>query len=208
MQHILPPQLDYPLQCVLDFGPPLPYDRVCTAYTKEKFSLWTQTTDYVFDIVALRGPQLPKARLEGTLYYLTEPDIISLDLRRGNGVSCDRKYLPILTQYRNEFGDLLEAKAWIYIGRREHWLQKIEFDNQSNRIGNITNGTEFNLVPKVFDEDRILHNRQSFMYEIRTTVVGEVTPAIRRNCRVRNNKEILRCKARYIGKKILQFMKE
>lgn len=211
MTHVLPPQLQFPAQLVLDFGAPLPYLEVCNAYTKEKFSLYTHTTERFFETIALKAPTLPTARLEGRLYYITDEDeIIKLDNIRGNGVSCDRKTLPILVPYQNQNGDLVEIKAHVYIGRREFWEQRINYGMQCRRAGEkIVRGGSYDLVDRVPDYNKLLHNRMSFIapdpvpYPVR-----DLSPAMVRYVAKKNDKEALRIQVRSVMRKIKDFMRE
>jgi len=169
MKQCLPPALQFPNQLVLDFGPRLKYDEVCTAYTVQRMSLWTYFDQDIHTFV-IREKEMHKARVEGTLYFLPQDeDIIELDRRRQVGVCCERKYLPVWTPYKNDIDEFIQVMAWVYVGNPDYYVPKIQEDMDfHSHIRIIRDGVpapcpgKFSKATVVPDAHRLLNNRFSF----------------------------------------------
>lgn len=164
---------------VLDFGPPLGYPQICAAYTVEKLSLWQHMDGDHFEMVAVRAAFLAKARAEGHLYNLTNEQLIQLDKIRGHGVHCERKLLPIYVPLRTDRGEMTKAMAWVYIGYKSHWVDKIEYGANFDK-------PTFKPLPRVPDQDKYLHNRVCFLPPVYQFNEGPITEAMRIKVRKKN----------------------
>lgn len=153
---------------LLDFGPPLEYEMICTAYTVEKITLWEYAPhDQRVELVAIKAREMPRARAEGTLYRLTDEEMFSLDKKRGVGYNYTRKeHTPVIVPYNGEDGEFLRTYAHIYMGRKEYWVPKIGSSTANHPLHG---GTQNNSIPKfrlaqqVYDPDPVLDNRYSFI---------------------------------------------
>lgn len=186
----LPIKLQFTHELILDFGPTLAYEEICTAYTVEKFSLYQRMDEMV--IIKARGHA--RARLEGKLYYIpSEEDIIKLDSERGVGVNCDRKYIPILLPYRDDNGEFMQSYANVYLGHKDYWQDRIETDFMRRRINQfVILPGEFDLAPQVSHEERMLNNRRCFNVPPYERKEREVRPLIAHYVGERNAEEMQR----------------
>lgn len=188
---------------LLDFGAPLAYPTLCPAYTVEKLSMWEHTTEDKFEIVVVRAAYMAKARLEGTLYHLTNDELLILDNHRGNGVNCDRKLLPIYIPLVNEKEDMTRVMAWVYIGRKDHWIDRIDYG------ANVPSIPTFKQSERVPDCNPLLHNRFCFLptpYDYGR--VGTMTEKMRKHVAKRNRSEIRRLCFTKIRKKVSNFVSD
>ena len=193
----LPPQLEFPAHLVLDFGLPLAYQSLGKAYTHEKLSLWAQQTNDDFLPVVIRTDQMHRARVEGTLYYISDPkDIQKLDRMYQVGYACDRTLVRILIPYQDEYGNLLQAKANIYLARYEYYEGRIAYDQVLHKAHKYS-GREYRLSETAAHENRLLNNRFSlFPDPYPTTPERPVNPAVAEHVAWKNRIETERLRAR------------
>jgi hypothetical protein len=167
---------------LVDFGPPLAYPLICSAYTVEKLTLWHRTTDDLFETIAIKAPHMPRARIEGHLYRLTDEEFKKLDIRRQLGVQYERKRLPVYVPFLDENGNLQRIYAEVYLGLKQNWVPKIEFDAQFKE-----NKQEFKLADKYPDAHRVLHNRYCTLPPLQEATTTRFTPDVIRHVRRKNN---------------------
>jgi len=172
---------------VLDYGPRLAFPFLCSAYTVEKLSLWHRTTDEVFESVALRAPSMPRARIEGNLYRLTDDELKQLDTKRQVGVSFDRKRVLVYVPIMDYKGEMRTIYAYIYMGINNAWLDRIYPDQTCLKSSYKIPDATFSLATQYPDASRLLNNRFSFLPPL--VEAGRVvcdSEAVRKHCKRRN----------------------
>lgn len=188
---------------LLDFGPRLNYPQICTAYTVPKFSAWENTTEEGFQVIVTRAPELPHTRLEGFLYSLTDGEMFTLDKKLGNEVECRRKSFPVFVPLLNSNGQMQITSAWIYVYRKDIWVDKIEYGRR------VANPPTFKQRPPIPDPNPVLHNRYSFYgNQTSTHKVGEVSEQMNAYVRTRNSSEIERLKSASWKRKVYNFIND
>lgn len=139
---------------IIEFGPPLSYQEICVGYTVEKMTLCQYISDGYLQMVLLRGSELTRARVEGTLYRLSDEEIVELDRRRGVGVQCERKQIAVyLPYFMNGRDMMMQVVTYAYIGYNAYWM---------DRAGNYLRDRAMHLAPRRPDNERFLNNRYCF----------------------------------------------
>lgn len=191
-------QLEY-LNKVLDFGPPLRYHVLCTAYTVERISVWITHVEDRMEALAFQGNQMPSARAEGLLYRMTDDEVYELDKIRRVGLDCERKFMQVIVPFRpaidkaNGFDAQLNPPPYptimanVYIARNAAWNGRMADDlttiSSSGRIEKLN----FRLASRIVDNDPLLNNRFSVippptLYH----PVGFLSPRITKHVKRRN----------------------
>lgn len=142
---------------LLDFGPPLEYPVLSKAFTVEKLTLWQFCDDKVLSFVLLRAHRMTRARVEGTMYSLTDEQVYELDNVMENGVKCDRVRIPVYVPVLDKEGNMDRLDAYAYIGRNSYWLDRIEYG------ANVPKQPTFTLVKREMHSQRILNGRFVFL---------------------------------------------
>lgn len=186
---------------MVDFGPPMVFPEICRAYTVEKMSLWQHCTDSLLEMVPLRGPNLPRGRMEGTLYNLTDEELHQLDSRRGVGVQCERKRMPV---YVPSDEGLSVVFAEIYIGRKDYWLERVDYQQTVLRNGD----RSLNLANRISDSNSLLHNRFCFLPPPLTVHPTGDSRAMSIACGNKNKQEIRRLRWDVIKKRFFSFLND
>jgi len=172
---------------VVDFGPRLAFPFLCSAYTVEKLSLWHRTTDSVFETVALRASGMPRARVEGNLYRLTDDELKQLDTKRQVGVSFDRKRVLVYVPIVDHKGEMRTIYAYIYLGINGAWLSQIYPHQTILKSQYKLPDNTFSLATRYPDKNRLLNNRFSFLPPLMEA--GRIvcdSEAVRKHCKRRN----------------------
>ena len=172
---------------VVDFGPRLAFPFLCSAYTVEKLSLWHRTTDSVFETVALRASGMPRARVEGNLYRLTDDELKQLDTKRQVGVSFDRKRVLVYVPIVDHKGEMRTIYAYIYLGINDAWLDQIYPHRTILKSQYQLPDRTFSIATRYPDKDRLLNNRFSFLPPL--VEAGRVScdsEAVRKHCKRKN----------------------
>lgn len=185
--QIDPDQLSYIPNKLVDFGPPLSYPELCTAYSVQRLSLWTRTTEQTLEIIPLVAPKLSHARSEGMLYSVTDEELISLDEQRHIGVHFERKRVAVLVPTLDHNGKLITVYAQMYVGKTDYWYEKIEYAQTVLR-----GEGEYQIFDKVLSENPVLHQRYKFLPEPHSPYPEyDVLPGVRKKVK-RKNKEAMR----------------
>jgi hypothetical protein len=187
-----PDDLEY-LNKVFDPGTFLGYPLLCSAYTVEKMVMWMHTTEKVFETITFRGPGMPRKRIEGHLYRLTDEELKKLDDNRRNGVDFIRKSVPVYVPFKDADGNMKRVNAWMYLGEKSKWLPEIE-NNQGCTIirglQRIPEKSNFALANSYVDADRVLHNRYSLYPPLQEFVPTYDLTSVNRLCAKRNRGQL------------------
>src|SRR5258708_17720514 len=161
----------------LDFGPLLDFPVLCQAYTVEKLSVWQLQTEDIFDIIALQSKGMPRGRAEGTLYELTDKQLLSLDKEKQVEECYFRMSLPVYIPFNDKDGNFMTVHAHAYIGRKDFWVERIEHDQSDWREREIGTDVvvrsmvyrpgrtkrEFSLLSRYPDPNPLLNYRYRFL---------------------------------------------
>lgn len=158
---------------LVDFGPPLPYDDICKAYTVPRLSYWEHADERTYEIIVLQTKSLPRSRVEGILYSVTDEELKFLDKRRQNGVEFDRKLLPVTVPFSDNYGDMIQVNAWIYLAKKEIWTGRIEYGTSK-----IPREKTFFQPAPIPDATSYLHNRRAFFRPKYPSRVGNPPKAV------------------------------
>lgn len=189
---------------LVDFGPPLGFPLLCSAYTVEKLSLWHHTTEEVFESIPLRASGMPRARIEGNLYRVTDEEMKTLDRKRPIGVEWERKRIPVYVPFQNEEGGMTQIHAWAYFGENDAWLERIAF--ATTFYGE---ASEYKLADKHNDPNPLLHGRYAFFPPmVEANSEHDVSDAMRRHCRKRNKAEMRRIYFANMRERLKRFVRE
>lgn len=198
------PDLNTP-NLMLDFGPPLAYENICAGYTVEKLSLWEYTEKDRFLMIPVKAPEMPKAKAEGTIYRLSDEELLALDKKRGVGYYYERKRTLVMTPFNLEGGALIRVYAWVYFGKRDYWAPQIKHDNAYFRNG----GRQFKMTQQIHDNDRDLANRFCFLPPPPPIQLARVpAPSIVEACTFQNRKETRALQIYRIKKRIMHFLND
>lgn len=115
--------------------------QVGIGFTDEKMIMWVSRTQMGAAPVALQlhvQRNIPRGRIGGFLYVASTEELISLDTGFENGVVFNRKRvklrLPHDSQTRNrEFRHYTEQRAFMYVGNKDYWEPKIDWDSCFHR---------------------------------------------------------------------------
>lgn len=173
---------------LLDFGPPLRYESVCTAYTVAQISLWEhQPDDNNIELLAFNASGLPRARAEGTLYRLNDDEMFSLDKMRGVGYNCTRKeHLPVIVPFNDETGAFHRTYANMYMADSDFWSDRLTFGTR------VPKEPTFRLAQTITDQDPMLSGRFSFLQYPRPKPILRTPRPEVINAVVLSNREALR----------------
>lgn len=181
-------QIGFIANRVVDFGPPMVYPVISRVYTVEKMSLWRYTAEDRLELIPLRAPEMPRGRLEGTMYCLTDEEVNDLDKRRCVGVNYDRKRIPVYLPMQAPNGERASIPAYAYIGRKEYWVDRINYGTNVLRNDDRT----FSLIDRLPDADKLLNNRFCFLPPPVRVLPSVSNAAVIQSCRTKNQKEITR----------------
>jgi hypothetical protein len=141
----------------------------------------------VFETVAIRASGMPRARVEGNLYRLTDDELKQLDTKRQVGVSFDRKRVLVYVPIMDHKGEMRTIYAYIYMGINDAWLSQIYPHRTILKSEYIRPDDAFSLATRYPDKDRLLNNRFSFLPPL--VEAGHVrtdTEAVRKYCKRKN----------------------
>lgn len=178
---------------LLDFGPPLKYTELCSAYTVEKMSLWQYLDENSLEVIPVKASRLPSARLEGKLYSLNDKELFLLDKRRGVGVHSERKFVHVYVPIRDQWGNMHQIYAWAYIGLKDYWVPKIEYDQNFGCVSD-RHSRYLNPVRQYPHPDPLLNRRASFSPDHSNGHIGHVSDEMRNYVGIKNRMEIVRIK--------------
>ena len=195
-------QLEY-LNKVLDFGPPLKYHILTTAYTVERISVWVTNVEDRLEALAFKGNQMPSARAEGILYRMTDDEVYELDAQRRVGLDCERKFMQVIIPIRPPidksagFDAQLNPPPYptimanVYIARNAAWNGKMANDLTTITDSGKIEKLNFHLASRIVDNDPLFNNRFSVippptLYH----PVGFPSPRIVKHVKKRNKSEM------------------
>jgi len=173
---------------------------VTPAYTVEKMTLWK----YKNNPLVIKAPEMPKARIAGTLCLYTGAEIEELDKEFTNGVHFERRRTEVYVPLQNGHGELaiLPQKVWMYRAIPKAWKGEI-WREVNKRCGNYHTG-DFELAPTYPDNNKTLHVHFSFKPPVpRVSFVGIPTRMVTSHCIKNNHEESKRIDTRGWLKKLL-----
>lgn len=108
------------------------------AFSSPKFSMWGDREQENVPIAvdfgyASRRLVVPRLRIKGGLYEISEDDLKALDEFRGNGVYFKRKDIQVVLPIPNDCNDPVEIRAFIYIASGKEWASRIQWDQDFYR---------------------------------------------------------------------------
>lgn len=133
----------------------------CSAYTVEKMSLFVSEYDGMPLPVRIRGVQ--RARIGGTLYRTTLPEIVALDKTRQNGLLFERKAIDVLVPTIKLLGkrrrreiQVLPTQVWFYQAVPEVWEERLMMSQKKYNVSPVNQ--DFKMAPTFMDNERLLNH--------------------------------------------------